>query len=63
MARRGDYAWLRTRAAGLLPWKDRKVTAFPFGLPLCPHQSLGASVPSDHLGTEMMNSVIGCGEY
>jgi hypothetical protein len=27
------------------------------------HQSLGASVPSDHLDTEMMNSVIGCGEY
>ena len=27
------------------------------------HQSLGASVPSDHLKTETMNSVIGCGEY
>jgi hypothetical protein len=27
------------------------------------YQSLGASVPSDHLETEMMNSVIGCGVY
>ncbi len=26
-------------------------------------QSAGAGVPSDHLDTEMMNSVIGSGEY
>lgn len=26
-------------------------------------QSLGAAVPSDHLDTEISNSVIGCGEY
>jgi hypothetical protein len=25
-----DYVWLRTRAAGLQLWTDRKVTAFPF---------------------------------
>jgi len=30
MAGRGDYVWLTTRAAGLLLWKDREVTAFPF---------------------------------
>jgi signal transduction histidine kinase/ligand-binding sensor domain-containing protein len=30
MAGRGDYVWLTTRASGLLLWKDRKVTAFPF---------------------------------
>ena len=30
LAGRGDYVWLTTRAAGLLLWKDRKVTAFPF---------------------------------
>ena len=30
MAGRGDYVWLTTRAAGLLLWKDRKVTAFPY---------------------------------
>jgi hypothetical protein len=27
------------------------------------HQFVGAAVPSDHLDTEMMNSVIGSGEY
>ena len=26
---RGDYVWLTTRAAGLLLWKDDKVTVFP----------------------------------
>jgi hypothetical protein len=25
--------------------------------------SVDAAVPSDHFDTEMMNSVIGCGEY
>jgi len=30
MAGRGDYVWLTTRAAGLLLWKDRRVTPFPF---------------------------------
>jgi hypothetical protein len=30
MAGRGHCVWLTTRAAGLLLWKDRKVTAFPF---------------------------------
>jgi hypothetical protein len=30
MAGRGDYVWLMKHAAGLLLWKDRKVTAFPF---------------------------------
>ena len=30
MAGRSDYVWSTTRAAGLLLWKDRKVTAFPF---------------------------------
>jgi hypothetical protein len=27
------------------------------------HHSVGAGVPSDHLDTEMINSVIGSGEY
>jgi signal transduction histidine kinase/ligand-binding sensor domain-containing protein len=27
---RGDYVWLTTRAAGLLLWKEQKVTAYPF---------------------------------
>ena len=30
MAGRSGYVWLTTRAAGLLLWKDGKVTAFPF---------------------------------
>jgi hypothetical protein len=33
----------------------------PFALNHC--YSARATVPSDHLDTEMMNSVIGCGEY
>jgi signal transduction histidine kinase/ligand-binding sensor domain-containing protein len=30
MVGRGDYVWLTTRAAGLLLWKEQKVTAYPF---------------------------------